>query len=356
LKDLWLKIDKTLSPLMKTKLLNIAKQSCDVIIVEEEDLEKAKNVGIKIASSSTKGDIDFVEEDTNEITNLKNKNKPTALRIAIRGKKEEERAIKAAKLSFEYIILDCPDWKVLPLENIIAKTRGKSKLLAEVSSLDDVKLALKTLELGTDGVVLRTSDPSELMKIASTVKKRREKLELDSIEITNVQQIGVGARVCVDTCDIMKSGEGILVGCQSAGLFLIEAEVNENPYVETRPFRVNAGPVSLYNLSSIGKTRYLSELKAGDEVLIVNKEGNARTTNIGRIKIEWRPLILIEAKIKEKVVKVILQNAETIKLVTDNGSISIAELKKGDKVLAYITKDGGRHFGTLVKEETVMER
>jgi len=170
-----------------------------------------------------------------------------------------------------------------------------------------------------------------------------------------IKQIGTGARVCVDTCDLMKPGEGILVGCQSSGFFLVEAEVHENPHVEPRPFRVNAGPASLYILSSLSRTKYLSELKAGDEVLIVNRKGHTRSTNVGRVKIEWRPLIFIEAEHEGKRIKTIVQNAETIRLVTSSGSKSVAELKPGDEVLAHVI-EGGRHFGTLVKEETVIER
>ncbi len=146
-----------------------------------------------------------------------------------------------------------------------------------------------------------------------------------------------------------------MAGCQSNGLFLVQAEVYESPYVETRPFRVNAGPVSLYTLSSLNKTRYLSELKAGDEILIVNRQGRVRSTHVGRVKIERRPLLLIEAEYEGKRIKTIVQNAETIRLVTKKGSKSVAELKTGDEVLAYVT-EGGRHFGTLVKEETVIER
>jgi 3-dehydroquinate synthase class II len=32
------------------------------------------------------------------------------------------------------------------------------------------------------------------------------------------------------------------------------------------------------------------EFKAGDEVMIVNREGKTRKSNVGRIKIEIRPL------------------------------------------------------------------
>jgi 3-dehydroquinate synthase II len=153
----------------------------------------------------------------------------------------------------------------------------------------------------------------------------------------------------------MKSGEGILVGCQSSGLFLVQAEVHESPYVETRPFRVNAGTLSLYTLSSPTRTSYLSELKAGSEVLIVDREGKARSTNVARVKIEWRPMILVEGEYGRNRIKTIVQNAETIRFVTEEGSKSISELKAGDKVLAHIV-EGGRHFGILVKEETVIER
>jgi 3-dehydroquinate synthase II len=153
----------------------------------------------------------------------------------------------------------------------------------------------------------------------------------------------------------MKEGEGLLVGCQSAGLFLVEAEVHETPFVAPRPFRVNAGSISMYVLSSGGKTRYLSELKAGDEVLIVDRHGRSRTTNIGRVKIEWRPLLMIEAEQEGRTLKTILQDAETIRVVTDDGSKSVKDLTVGDMVLVRI-EEGGRHFGTLVKEEKVIEK
>jgi 3-dehydroquinate synthase II len=215
---------------------------------------------------------------------------------------------------------------------------------------------LETLELGTDGVLLKTSDPSELIEAIEAFKKQPEKIDLVPAKVTTVRQISTGARVCVDTCDLMVASEGILVGVQAAGFFLVEAEVHENPYVQSRPFRVNAGSLSMYTLASLQSTRYLSELRAGDEVLIVNRKGNVRPTNVGRVKIELRPLILVEAEVKGKKIKTILQNAETIRLVTANGSKPVTELKAGDEVLAHMTRSGGRHFGVAVPDETVIER
>jgi len=354
-KELWIEIDESVSDDLKNSLFNSAAQICDGVLVGAQDVKKAKKTGTRIAASSGECDITILEAfDEDKMNELKGMRRTVAVKVAIRGREDEETAVKAAELSSDYIIIHCPNWKVIPLENLIAKTRGKSKLLAGVSSAKEAKLALETLELGADGVVLKTSNPDELTKTAVIAKKKPPKVELVPAEVVELKEIGTGARVCVDTCDLMKPGEGILVGCRSSGLFLVQAEVYESPYVETRPFRVNAGPVSLYTLSSPSRTSYLSELKAGDEVLIVDRRGKVRSTSVARVKIEWRPMVLVEAEYGRNRIKTIVQNAETIRLVTEEGSKSISELKPGDKVLAHVV-EGGRHFGVLVKEESVIE-
>ena len=82
---------------------------------------------------------------------------------------------------------------------------------------------------------------------------------------------------------------------------------------------MNAGAVHAY--IRVGeKTRYLSELKSGDEVTIVSKDGLARSAIVGRSKIEKRPMILIEAEVEGERISTLLQNAETIKLVGADGT------------------------------------
>ncbi|PVX26531.1 MAG: 3-dehydroquinate synthase II [Candidatus Bathyarchaeum sp.] len=356
MKELWLEIDANLAETQKTKLLTSAAQSCDVVLVDEKDVAKAKNSGIKSASTSKESDIIVLSVfDAEKVKALKANGRAVAVKMIIEGKQDEETAIAAAELNCDYVIVGTPDWKIIPLENLIAKTRGKTKLLAEVSSTKEAKVALETLELGSDGVVLKTASLEELKQTAEFAKKKAKGLELVAVEVVEVKEIGTGARACIDTCELMKPGEGILLGCQSSGLFLVQAEVHESPYVETRPFRVNAGPLSLYALTSSTRTRYLSELKSGEEVLVVDRQGNVRLTNVARAKIEWRPMLLIEAEYDGKTLKLIAQNAETIRVVTPEGSKAVTDLTKGDKILARV-EAGGRHFGTLVKEEAVIER
>ncbi len=346
MKILWIEIDPKTSTQEKESLLSLSNENADVIL--EGDQTSNRNGKLEIVFLS----------DLNEkkLAQLKREGKKTALRVTIQGKEDENKAAKAADLGVDYVIINCLDWRVIPLENLIAKGRGKSTLIAEVTTSEDAKVVLEALELGTDGVLIKTGNPNELEKTIKLIKSQAPKMVITPAKILSIKPIGSGARVCVDTVDLMVPGEGMLVGCQSAGFFLVEAEVNENPYVQSRPFRVNAGPASHYTLTSTQSTRYLSELKAGDEVLIVNREGKVRLTNVGRSKIEFRPLILIEAQASDTKIKTILQNAETIRLVTPKASKPVTELKANDEVLVHIAVKGGRHFGISVPEETVIEK
>ena len=146
------------------------------------------------------------------------------------------------------------------------------------------------------------------------------------------------------------------MGNSSGALFLVHAESMDNPYVAPRPFRVNAGPVHAYTRVPGGKTRYLSELAAGDPVLIADYHGQRPgRRSVGRLKIEKRPLMLVTATVGDQEITTILQNAETIRLTDPDGNpVSVVSLKPGDKVLVAM-EAAGRHFGMQI-EETIMER
>ena len=339
MKELWVEIEKDDG---KGSMRELASQYGDVIVEGNKATFLTKKESANIISLPSES-VDLITE------------KKPIFRICISDKSTENLTVEAAKVA-SYLIISCANWRVIPLENLIARIKGKSKLIAQVANAEEAKVALETLELGTDGVLLKTSDPDEILKTVSIVKPEALKLQMATAKIVATKPISTGARVCVDTCDMMQPGEGMLVGSQSAGLFLVEAEVNENPYVASRPFRVNAGPLSMYTLGNLQTTRYLSELKAGDEVIIVNREGKTRKANVGRIKIEIRPLILVEAQVEGKVIKTILQNAETIRVVTPKASKPVTELKPNDEVLVHLAAKGGRHFGISVPEETVIEK
>ena len=355
MKQLWINIPEEASPSVKEKLISKASEFADILILSKTDHRLSEQFNKRIAGKFENADIRIVEfNDPKDLVSIKY-SKEIAAEISITTGTDEKKALTAAESGSKYIILKCEDWRVIPLENIIAGLRNKAKIIMQVSNPDDAKLAVETLELGADGVLYSTNKPEEITQIAKVIKQAGIIIPLVEAEVVKVKTLGTGARVCIDTCELLRPQEGILAGSQSSGLFLVESETMENPHVEPRPFRVNAGPASSYILATPEKTRYLSELKAGDEVLTVDSEGNTRMTNICRIKIEWRPMMMLEAKCEGRNFTIILQNAETVRLVNKKGSISVSEVKPGDKILARV-ETGGRHFGIKVDEESVIER
>ncbi len=268
----------------------------------------------------------------------------------VREKKDEEEII-ALSLS-KKVVVKGSDWTIIPLENLLSRTNN---LFVEVDNLKGGETALGILEKGVDGVVINNPDPEAVRQIVRLLKSKGETFALLPAKIKRIEPLGIGDRVCVDTCTSMALGEGMLVGTSSQALFLVHSESVENPFVGTRPFRVNAGPVYAYIRMANGQTKYLSEVKSGDQVQVVNFEGKSYPAVVGRAKIERRPLVMVEAEENGETVSVILQNAETICLTQPSGkAISLVDLKEGSEVLVYREKIG-RHFGVAV-EETIVEQ
>jgi len=268
----------------------------------------------------------------------------------IREKKDEEEIV-ALSLS-KKVVVRGSDWRIIPLENLLSRT---SNLFVEIHNLKEGQTALGVLEKGVDGVVIDNPDPNAVRQILHALKGRTGKIVLSKASVKRIEALGTGDRVCIDTCSSMTLGEGMLIGNSSQALFLVHSETVENPFVNTRPFRVNAGPVHSYVRFANGETKYLSEVQSGDQVLVVNFEGASYPAVVGRAKMERRPLVLVEAEEKGEVFSVILQNAETIRLTAPSGkAVSLVDLKEGSEVLVYREKTG-RHFGVPI-EETILER
>ncbi|MEM1579059.1 MAG: 3-dehydroquinate synthase II [Archaeoglobaceae archaeon] len=321
MKEIWLLADGSNWDEVKANLRDAIELGFDGAIVSQEFIEKAKKLG----------KIDLL---------------PLKEVVEIKSAKDQEKAFEK-----QIAILKFSDWKVIPLENIVAMKKGK--VIVIVESYEDAKLALTTLEKGAEGIAVK-GNREDLRKYYDLVKTKIEILSLKKAKIKEVKPLGLGDRVCVDTVSIMSPGEGMLIGNKASFMFLVASESEESEYVASRPFRVNAGSVNAY-LKVGERTRYLAELKAGDEVEIVRFDGSIRRSYVGRVKIERRPLLLVIAECDGFEGSVILQNAETIKLVNPEGKhVSVSELKKGDEVLVWIGEKG-RHFGVSV-EEFILEK
>jgi 3-dehydroquinate synthase II len=330
MKQVWVRVDP-----WNKKLITAALESgADAVWVPQGRAPEVKALGV-IKVIAPDGDL-VPGRDLQEVT--------------ITGTQDEEEVVRLARQT--PVLVRTTDWTVIPLENLVARS---GNLWVEVSDVEAAHTALGVLERGVDGLVVTSRDPGVIKEISRLVREASAPVSLVTAHITKVRALGMGDRVCVDTCTSMGLGEGMLVGNSSGGLFLVHAESLENPYVAPRPFRVNAGPVHAYIRVSAEKTRYLGELKAGDEVLIVNFEGRTSPAVVGRVKVERRPLMLVAAETGGREFTVILQNAETIRLTRPDGqAVSIVALKEGDEVMMAL-EEAGRHFGHKI-QETILEK
>lgn len=331
------------------------------IITEKEEISSVRELGnIKIVSDNLDADVVLINkgEDLEILKSAKLSGKETGVYVVINTKEDEVYATDVSRLNFvDYVVLEGSDWTIIPLENIIADLFSEEiKIVSVVTNVKDAEAAYEILEKGVDGVVLIPKDINEVKDFSKLIERMNsESVKLDYATVTKIEPVGSGDRVCIDTCSMMEMGEGMLIGSYSRGMFLVHSETVENPYVATRPFRVNAGPVHAYILCPENKTKYLSDLKAGDKVLVVSKNGETREAIIGRVKIEKRPLFLVEAEYNGENLRTILQNAETIRLVGEDGKpVSVVDLKVGTKVLIK-PDENARHFGMAIKE-TIIEK
>jgi 3-dehydroquinate synthase II len=266
--------------------------------------------------------------------------------------KGDEAAILSSPPETTWVVFP-REREVIPLENLVAWRR---KILVAARTPEEVELYRGVLERGVHGIVLEADTPSRMRELASAARKGgAEKTRLVEARVSEISMLGIGDRVCVDTCTLIEGSRGMLVGNSSAGLFLVCAENVPNPYVLPRPFRINAGAVHSYCRLPGGRTAYLSELASGSEVLVVDEAGKGEGSTVGRVKVERRPLLQVRARTASgNVHSIILQNAETIRLVGPGGAaVSVGKLSVGDAVL-LAEEAAGRHFGVAV-EETIRE-
>ncbi|MCS7277212.1 MAG: 3-dehydroquinate synthase II, partial [Aquificaceae bacterium] len=273
------------------KLITTALESGASVIVlsDSSKVQEVKSLGRVRVASKDGGDLKEGED---------------YVYVLISGKEDEERAAKYP--SRVKVIVETTDWNVIPLENLIAQ---REELYAVVKNEEEAKLAIKVLEKGVKGIVLKTKDIDTIKRVGKAIEEEGERLSLVVVKITKILPLGLGDRVCVDTTSMLNRGEGMLVGNSSGGMFLVHAETEENPYVASRPFRVNAGAVHMYIRLPENKTKYLCELSAGDPVMVYDYQGKGRLVYVGRAKVERRPMLLVEGKYENKKVSAVLQNA-----------------------------------------------
>ena len=286
----------------------------------------------------------------------KPKGKKVGRKFQVLSNSDIDDILNIANKGLDFVIVEVKDWKIIPLENIIAKLHKiHTKIFAIARTPEEVRKMFSILEVGVDGVIFSTSSINEVRETMVYLGTRS--FDMKPAKIIEIKEVGDGERVCVDTASMLHKGEGMLIGSRSNFLFLVHNESVGSSFTSPRPFRVNAGAVHCYTIAPNGTTNYLSEVETGSEVLILNSKGKARRATVGRSKIERRPMLMIKASAGGEIGGIIAQDAETIRFVKPNGQlVSVTHLKKGDTVMVHAKPATGRHFGMEVDDEYILEK
>lgn len=262
-----------------------------------------------------------------------------------------DQACRAARED-RWCLLRFRDPTKIPLEIVIAAAAGAAgSTITMVASVTEAEIVFGVLEHGSDGVLLAADRVGTATVLAGAARAATASLNLVELEVQQTTHVGMGERACVDTCSHFRLDEGILVGSHSKGMILCASETHPLPYMPTRPFRVNAGAIHSYTLSAAGRTNYLSELGAGGKVMAVDVKGQARLVTVGRVKIESRPLLSIDAAAPDgTLVNLIVQDDWHVRVLGPGGAVlNSTELGRGDRVLGVLPSQD-RHVGHPISE------
>lgn len=240
----------------------------------------------------------------------------------------------------------------IPLEIVLAAAdRAPGNIVTVVADIEEAEIVFGVLERGSDGVMMPPKKVGDATGLKAAADSAPADLNLVELRVKRITHVGMGERACVDTCTYFREDEGILVGSHSKGMILCVSETHPLPYMPTRPFRVNAGAIHSYTLGQNERTNYLSELRAGSKIMAIDVKGHTRMVTVGRVKIESRPLLSIEAVAPNgQTVNLILQDDWHVRVLGPGGVVfNSTELKPDDVLLGYLPTED-RHVGYPIDE------
>ncbi|MBM7866193.1 3-dehydroquinate synthase II [Heliomicrobium gestii] len=279
----------------------------------------------------------------------------TCIAFFIEGGQQDLEEASRLAAGHDYAVVDFDLPTNIPLELIIARLQKSNTVLLKAErTVEAMEVAFGVLEQGSDGVLLSTANLEEIVRLKNFLARQgAERLELHPFTVREVRHIGMGLRSCVDTTGIMGRDEGMIIGSTSSGGIFVCSETHYLPYMNLRPFRVNAGAVHSYIWRPGNATDYLTDLRAGTPVLCVNTKGETRALSVGRVKTEVRPLLLIQGVANDVELNVIVQDDWHIRVMGADGEPRNATtIQAGDQLLAYVCTPG-RHVGIKVDEKII---
>ncbi|RLI30854.1 hypothetical protein DRO51_04495, partial [Candidatus Bathyarchaeota archaeon] len=103
MKELWVKVEESISEEFKNALLDVSKKVPCVIIAAEKVAPYVKSLGFTVASRGTNYEICLLDKiDENLIVNLKNKGKKVCSIVDVASRNDEDKVVKIAEKNVDY--------------------------------------------------------------------------------------------------------------------------------------------------------------------------------------------------------------------------------------------------------------
>ena len=144
MRKIWVKVD----PWDKNIVTTALEGGADGIMVPKGYSEKVKKLG-RIQTVSEDGDLRLDKD---------------VIYYTIKSSDDEDEIVKLGRS--KKVILQCEDWTVIPLENLIAKG---AEVIVQVDDLKEAETAFGILAKGVQHSLFHTTDRVELKKVLSLV-------------------------------------------------------------------------------------------------------------------------------------------------------------------------------------------
>jgi len=173
-------------------LLQLEDEGIKMIYLDPRKIVKKKTKLQTVFPSSIANYIVLDKEGTK-----KTKGKKVGRKFQVLSNSDIENILSAAKKGLDFVIVEVKDWKIIPLENIIAKLHKiHTKIFAMARTPEEVRKMFSILEVGVDGVIFSTSSINEVREAMVYLGTRS--FDMKPAKIIEIKEVGDGERVCVD--------------------------------------------------------------------------------------------------------------------------------------------------------------
>ncbi|MDP7197020.1 MAG: 3-dehydroquinate synthase II, partial [SAR202 cluster bacterium] len=169
-----------------------------LLCYDEKIITICKQLGLHSISNLDQAD-DLLIDNLKDIKKFNNKNKKLFFNILVKSNEDIKKAVEAAKLGVNVVIVETSDWKIIPIENLIAELADfPTQIFTRLENMSEAKTMFNILEKGVDGLIINLKNSINIEKILSEINDDSN-ISLSNAEIIDIQNVDSGDRVCIDT-------------------------------------------------------------------------------------------------------------------------------------------------------------